>query len=123
MLTRLVEQSLFGRQDATRSALTAVLVNSGYRRALRTVLVTRLRGTDTYGDAAVTRAFIRLLGKVATGGRDGRLSWISCRAPMWTAIPGSRPAGRCPTPPRGCHAHLCSSGWNRVRGSGSATRP
>ena len=48
------------------------MVNSGYARALRLVLVHQLARPDTYEDATIARALIRLLGKIATGERDGQ---------------------------------------------------
>jgi hypothetical protein len=72
ILAEVLTQTLFGRDDTTRSGYTTLIVNSGYATAVRQVLVQQLARADTYQDATVARALIRLLGKIAAGERDGR---------------------------------------------------
>lgn len=72
ILTEILPQALFGRDDTLRGAHTTLLVNSGYARALRSVLVRQLAQPDVFDDATIVRALTRLLGKIAIGERDGR---------------------------------------------------
>jgi hypothetical protein len=71
MLGHVLCQSLVGHDDATRSMYTALLVNSGYREALRRSMAALLRHRADLMDPVLLRAVIRLLGKVAEGAADG----------------------------------------------------
>ncbi|WP_344284537.1 hypothetical protein [Actinomadura napierensis] len=71
LLGDVLGQSLVGQDDMTRSVYTALLVNSGYRDALRLALVRLLhQGADRF-ETILLRAMIRLLGKIAEGAQDG----------------------------------------------------
>lgn len=72
VLAEVLTQTLFGRDDVLRSAYTTLMVNSAYAQALRQVLVRQVAKPDTYQDVTVARALTRLLGKIASGERDGR---------------------------------------------------
>jgi hypothetical protein len=71
-LSHILNESLFGRSDGQRSAYTSLLTNSGYVRSLRRVLAAEFIRDRIFDDATVTRALIRLFGKVAHGDADGR---------------------------------------------------
>ncbi|MEU8797526.1 hypothetical protein [Spirillospora sp. NPDC048819] len=71
LLGNVLTQSLIGRNDITRSVYTTLLVNSGYRDALRLSLVRLLYEEADRHETILLRAVIRLLGKIAEGTRDG----------------------------------------------------
>jgi hypothetical protein len=71
VLTEIVTHTLFGRRDDARASYTTLLINSGYLTALHRTVVDHLTDSGTYNDVTVTRALIRLLGKIATGDRAG----------------------------------------------------
>lgn len=71
LLGPILVQSLLGRDDTVRSVYTTLLVNSGYRDALRRILGRRLNQGADQQDPVFLRAVIRLFGKVAVGRQDG----------------------------------------------------
>ncbi|MEO3810799.1 hypothetical protein ABGB17_17510 [Sphaerisporangium sp. B11E5] len=71
LLGHVLSQSLVGHDDAVRSMYTALLVNSGYRNALRSPLAALLRRGADLMDPVMLRAVIRVFGKVAEGASDG----------------------------------------------------
>jgi hypothetical protein len=72
MLGDVLTQSLIGQDDTTRSVYTTLLVNSGYRDALRMSLARLLHQEADRLETVLLRAVIRLLGKIAEGPQDGR---------------------------------------------------
>jgi hypothetical protein len=71
LLGHVLTQSLVGHDDTTRSMYTALLVNSGYRDALRPPLAAILRHRADLTDPVLLRAVIRVFGKIAEGTTDG----------------------------------------------------
>ncbi|WP_067806096.1 hypothetical protein [Actinomadura formosensis] len=71
LLGHILVQSLLGHDDTTRSVYTTLLVNSGYRDALRHTLARWLHQGADHQDPGLLRAVIRLFGKVAEGREDG----------------------------------------------------
>ncbi|MGI8330390.1 hypothetical protein ACRYCC_10535 [Actinomadura scrupuli] len=71
LLRHILTQSLVCPDDAARSMYTALLVNSGYRDALRPPLAAILHCGADLMDPVLLRAVIRVFGKIAEGANDG----------------------------------------------------
>lgn len=71
LVADILTQALVGSDDTTRSVYTTLLVNSGYRTALRQSLARLLHDQADHLDPVLLRAVIRLFGKIAEGAPDG----------------------------------------------------